>query len=374
MTTAAGFAAVFAIAALLPVATWLAWLARAVPRCVRRSAGTQPPVLVVVPLFDEAPLIDRKLANLAALDYPAAALRILLVDGGSSDGTVQRAERWIAGRATFELLLTSHRNKTAQLNEALRFEPFGEWILVTDADASLPADALTKLMALSTSDDRIGLAGVRVRPESAHELESLHWRATDWLREREFERGSAGIVAAPCYLARRELLAALPADTVADDVHVSCRAMLAGLRVGHADCTVLELRSPRTLGALTRHKFRKADAYLREVVRFTPRAFAIHQPLRAIFLWRAVLLTVVPLLAVAASIAAALALPFTALAIAFSLLLIRPIRNSLQPFLLAALLGAVSAAALVAYPFSRQGASFPKIVAPSEYELPDETS
>ncbi|HEX9986218.1 MAG TPA: glycosyltransferase family 2 protein, partial [Thermoanaerobaculia bacterium] len=197
-------------------------------------------------------------------------------------------------------------------------------------------------------------------PTSAHALEALHWRATDWLRAREADRGSAAIVAAPCYLARRELLAAMPSDTVADDVHVACRAMLAGQRVGHADATVLELRSPRSLGALLRHKYRKADAYLREIVRFLPSAPRIASPMRAIFLWRAALLTLVPLLGTLAGIAFILDGAFEA-GVAIALLL------ALKPMRLAAVLAAVSAVALLTYPFSRQAASFPKI---SEFEAP----
>jgi hypothetical protein len=50
-------------------------------------------------------------------------------------------------------------------------------------------------------------------------------------------------------------------------------------------------------------------------------------------------------------------------------LLVPPARGAA----LAAVLAAVSAAALIAYPFSRQSASFPKILQPSEYPLPDET-
>ena len=45
-----------------------------------------PPVTVVVPARDEAPLIGQTLRSLLAQDY-AGPLRIVLVDDGSSDGT-----------------------------------------------------------------------------------------------------------------------------------------------------------------------------------------------------------------------------------------------------------------------------------------------
>ena len=59
------------------------------PRAPPLSA---PPVDVVVPARDEAPLIGQTLRSLLAQDY-AGPLRIVLVDDGSSDGTGAMARR-----------------------------------------------------------------------------------------------------------------------------------------------------------------------------------------------------------------------------------------------------------------------------------------
>ncbi|MBV9070338.1 MAG: glycosyltransferase [Acidobacteria bacterium] len=353
-------------AALGIVAAYAFWLMRGQPSS--GDARSRPEdVLIIVPMFDEAPLIERKLANLASLTIPR---RVVIVDGGSTDGSVEIVRDWIRGRDAFTLLETTHRNKTMQLNDALRLNPAEEWILVTDADALLEPETLERMLDVAAADARVAVVGSHVRPAAAHALESLHWSATDWLRARESDRGSAGIVAAPCYLAHRNVLAHMPEDTLADDVHVTCRAMLAGRRIGHAhDAAVVELRSPRTLRALVRHKYRKADAYLREIVRFIPEVRRIPRPMRTIFLWRAALLTLVPLLGVigGAAAIAAIATSFESIivaALAATLLFVIP---PARGFALAALLAAVSAAALLMHPFSRQQASFPKILRPSEY-------
>jgi len=357
------------VASVTIVAAYAAWLTMGRRRAiVPPSIAELPPVLIVVATYNEAPLIGRKLENLAALTYPAALRRTVIVDGGSTDGTLEILRQ----RSDVALLETSHRNKTAQLAEALRQRAGEAWVLVTDADAELAPDTLERLFEVCASDATIGVVGTRVRPAAAHALEAMHWRATDWLRAREDDRGSAAIVAAPCYLARRELLA-FPADVIADDVHVACRAMLAGQRVGQAQATVLELRSPRTLGALLRHKYRKGDAYLREIMRFLPLAQRMPAAQRTIFLWRAALLTIVPLLSLLGglSLVAAMAMHGLWPMLAVALLLSLPFARGAA---LAALLATVSAAALLTYPFSRQAASFPKILQPSEYPLPDELS
>jgi cellulose synthase/poly-beta-1,6-N-acetylglucosamine synthase-like glycosyltransferase len=366
------------VAAAAIVGAYAAWLLTA-PRHVSPAPEMPlPEILIVVPVYDEAPLILRKLENLATLDYPPALWRATIVDGGSTDGTIALAQQWIAERPSFTLLQTTHRDKTAQVNDAVHRNASAEWILVTDADAQLAPDTLRALAGVAMADPSVGVVGAGVRPAAAHPLESLHWRATDWLRQRESDRGSAAIVAAPCYLARRQFLAAMPPGTLADDVHVACRAMLDGQRVGHASTTVIELRSPRSFRALLRHKHRKADAYLREIVRFLPSVRRMPAPLRAIFLWRAALLTLVPLLGVAGAVLLTLGAPLLianatpAWLLLVTPFLFAPVRRATRAAVLAAMLAAVSALALFTYPFSRQAASFPKIVQPWEYQFRDE--
>ena len=78
-------------AALGIVAAYAWWLMRGRPS--HGDAGSRPDdVLIVVPMFDEAPLIERKLDNLAALTIPR---RVVIVDGGSTDGSIDIVRDWI---------------------------------------------------------------------------------------------------------------------------------------------------------------------------------------------------------------------------------------------------------------------------------------
>ncbi len=57
-----------------------------VPNWPLRGPLPPPPVTVIVPARDEAPLIAQSLRSLLAQDY-AGSLRVILVDDGSTDGT-----------------------------------------------------------------------------------------------------------------------------------------------------------------------------------------------------------------------------------------------------------------------------------------------
>jgi cellulose synthase/poly-beta-1,6-N-acetylglucosamine synthase-like glycosyltransferase len=338
-----------------------------------------PYILVVVPVFDEAALISGKLVNLCQLTYPIERRTVVIVDGGSIDGTLDQVDRFIGASTGLELLRTTCSNKTAQVAAALRAYPQAEWVLMTDADAMLPADIIERLFSAAVSDSNVGVVGAAVRPTGAHRLEQLHWQFADWLRERECRSGSSGLVAAPCYLARREFLVNMPLDTIADDVHVACRAMVAGRRVRFLPSAVVqELRSPRTLLTLLAHKHRKAGAYLREIFRFLPQAGQMRNPMRGIFVRRAALLIAGP----AASVTAGVWLLMTARDMTFGVAQVLALLLVLLAFVsakrgrdagsmlaLAIVLAATAFVALLTYPFSRQTASFAKVLPPSELDF-----
>ncbi len=57
---------------------------------------SRPTVTVIMPVFNAAATIDRALGAVLAQDYPPDRLEVLVVDGGSADGTLDRV-RAIAG-------------------------------------------------------------------------------------------------------------------------------------------------------------------------------------------------------------------------------------------------------------------------------------
>ena len=62
----------------------------------RCMAESPPTVTVIMPVFNAAATIDRALGAVLAQDYPPDRLEVLVVDGGSVDGTPDRV-RAIAG-------------------------------------------------------------------------------------------------------------------------------------------------------------------------------------------------------------------------------------------------------------------------------------
>jgi hypothetical protein len=132
---------------------------------------------------------------------------------------------------------------------------------------------------------------------NTHPAEQLYWRCLNWLRVREWRRGSASMVMAPCYAFRRELIDQIPEDVISDDVHVAWRVASSGRAVGIAGPVVHEVRGATTVFALFRQKVRRGSGIVREVFRFLPHLRAMRAPFNTGFLLRSGLVLLGPPLA-----------------------------------------------------------------------------
>ena len=115
--TFAGYPAIMALAARLR------------PRPVAADPSYLPRICLVIAAYNEEDVIERKLAETLALDYPRERLQVVVVADGSDDATVRRARRFAGVTVLFE---PERRGKLAALNRA-----FG----ATDSDVIVFTDA-----------------------------------------------------------------------------------------------------------------------------------------------------------------------------------------------------------------------------------------
>ncbi len=131
----------------------------------RRSAGHEarpttkglPRVVAVVPARDEADVVGRAVASLAAQEY-AGEFHIVLTDDGSADGTADVARRAAPGRITVirgEPLPEGWSGKMWAVDQGVRaaaaLEP--EYLLLTDADITHAPGTLEALVARAADGD-----------------------------------------------------------------------------------------------------------------------------------------------------------------------------------------------------------------------------
>ncbi len=165
-----------------------------------------PSVSLIVAAFDEADVIEAKLANALALDYPRERLELIVASDGSSDATVE-----LARAAGADLVLDLPRGGKLAAQDAAAARAGGESLPFADATSTWEPEALRALVAW-VDDPRVGYASGEVSFTAAggDNQEGAYWRLENLVRS--LESGLGGITAGngAIYAVRREAYRPLP--------------------------------------------------------------------------------------------------------------------------------------------------------------------
>ena len=165
-------------------------LARLRERRVDKDPTFEPSVAVIVAAHDEEAVIERRVENLLALDYPADRLEIVVASDASRDRTNEIVEGIAAREPRVRLLECPRGGKVAAQDRAVR-ETTGDVVAFSDANATWAPDALRHLVA-ALADPEVAYVCGRLRLEGAEgaNREGVYWRYELWLREQESRLGS----------------------------------------------------------------------------------------------------------------------------------------------------------------------------------------
>ncbi len=177
--------------------------ARLAPRPVRREE-VLPTVTVIVAAHDEEAVIERRVENLLALDYPADRLRVVVASDASTDRTDAIVEELEARDLRVRLLRCPRGGKVAAQNLAVR-ETATDVVAFSDANCAWAPDAL-RLLVRAFADPEVAYVCGRLalhEPEGTNR-EPAYWRFETWLREQEAATGSITGGNGSIYAVRRE--------------------------------------------------------------------------------------------------------------------------------------------------------------------------
>ena len=149
----------------------------------------RPPVSLILPNRNNAPVLELALRRLAANTGSYGDFELVVVDDGSTDGSREILRRWRGGGGfpSFTLLEREPRGAVASLNDALAHAS-GELIVQLDGDATVETPGwLERMVAFQAAGERIGVVGAgvvfddgRVHAYGVHVVrpEGLHDRGT----------------------------------------------------------------------------------------------------------------------------------------------------------------------------------------------------
>ena len=223
-------------------------------------------VTIVIPAYNAIKTISDGLASFARQSFPAAAVEILIVDDGSTDGTPEYIEQcvreWGSDRPRVRVIRQLHQGPAAARNLGAA-EAQGEFLLFTDADCVPHADWIKEMVAPFSS---AGIAAVK----GAYKTQQTSLVAR--FAQAEFEARYRQLAAAEyvdvvfSYSAgfRREVFRTIGGfDTsfpVADneDTDLSYRVATAGYKIKFNPSAIVYHQHPATLKQYLRKKHSRA--------------------------------------------------------------------------------------------------------------------
>lgn len=230
----------------------------------RRKPDQYPAVTVLIPAYNEQDSIRETVQSVLDQDYPGE-LNILLINDGSSDGTVSEIRGMLASHPRLQLLDLAHNGgKSAALNEGLALAKT-QLIISVDADCWIRADGVRHLVERYLGDP----------PNTAAVAGSILIRNSrqNWLtkaQEWDYFLGIAAVkriqslfqgtlVAQGAFSlydrAAIEKVGGWP-KTVGEDIVLTWRLLGHGCRIGHASDACAFTNCPDTVGKFVRQRQR----------------------------------------------------------------------------------------------------------------------
>jgi cellulose synthase/poly-beta-1,6-N-acetylglucosamine synthase-like glycosyltransferase len=185
-----------------------------------KPAPITPTVSVVLAVHNGAAMLQRKLNQLLALDYPAIK-QVIVVSDGSTDGTADLLLRQ-THPVLETIILEDHSGKAAAVNAGVA-QATSEIILFVDIRPEIAPGSIHQLVS-NFADPTIGcVAGELTLRHDGHDATSaaiggLYWKYEQWLRTCEAKFYSPVGVYGGFYAIRRSLATPQPEGMILDDM------------------------------------------------------------------------------------------------------------------------------------------------------------
>ena len=237
-----------------------------------------PVVSFIVPIYNECEMIESRIDNFNKIDYPAEKLEVVIVDGGSNDGTAEALEKF-GKNANFVLKVINQGSRNG-FNPAV-IEGFhqttGDIIFITGAEVQYASNSV-KLLVNHFADPEVGAvngtlsinnmgAGVSV------EIEVAYRTFYDFLRDAESKMDMPFDIKGEIAAARRSVCQKLISQAEMHgkgciDACFSFQAKADGLKTVFDSEAVYSESAPTSLHESFKQQIRRAATLIQNLLLF----------------------------------------------------------------------------------------------------------
>ena len=228
-----------------------------------------PPVTLVIPAYNEADILEQKVLNSLALDYPKDKFRILFITDGSTD----RSQAILESMEGVEVTHTDRRaGKSAAENRAMTLvdTPI---VVFCDANTMLNPEAIKELVKYYADPKVGGVAGEKrvmsKDSDNAGAGEGFYWKYESKLKKWDSDLYTVVGAAGELISFRSSLMTDLEEDTILDDFMQSLRICERGYTVKYEPAAVAMETASESVGEELKRKIRIAAGGWQSMSRLT---------------------------------------------------------------------------------------------------------
>lgn len=197
-----------------------------------KKEACYPTVTLLVAAYNEEEVIEEKISNSLALDYPPERLTIVVASDGSDDQT-NKIVRSFSPQGVVLKEFRPRRGKIAVLNRILPLL-HTDIVIFSDANTMYHPSAV-KMLVRNFADPSVGVVSGDVILLNNHvsfgEAETLYYKYERFIQEKESETGSIIGADGAMYAIRRELYVPPADNTILDDFVISMNVAKQGKRI-----------------------------------------------------------------------------------------------------------------------------------------------
>ena len=236
-------------------------------------ASYKPKVAVLIPAYNEEKVIERTVRAALNSNYPN--LRVIVIDDGSKDRTLEVARRAFAPEAAAGKVLIlgkANSGKAEALNYGIEHIGDAELFVGIDADTIIAPDAIARLVP-HFINPKVGAIAGNAKVGNRVNLWT-RWQALEYITSQNFERRALDVLGAvsvvPGAIGAWRVSAVREAggyhiDTVAEDADLTMALLRRGYRVEYEDMALAYTEAPTNANALMRQRFRWSFGILQAV-------------------------------------------------------------------------------------------------------------
>lgn len=210
----------------------IAEILRYKPKIKPQAEADLPTVSILVSAFNEASVIEKKIRNSLALDYPADKLQILIGNDGSTDATAEIVARF-APRITL-INAPKNQGKAAMLNQ-LQQAATGEILIFCDANTMFFPNVVRKLTHPFADANMGCVCGHLILSDFSGSAlgkgESTYWEFESEIKKFQGQTGAVMGGNGAIYAIRRNLYSVLPTrKSIMDDFYITVKILIKGYK------------------------------------------------------------------------------------------------------------------------------------------------